>query len=231
MLLRAGTSGFSFDAWKGPFYDAKLPASKMLSFYAARLLTVEINNTFYKLPTEKTLLAWAEQVPATFRFALKASRYLTHKLRLKTPKEPLERFFGLAQALGDKLGPLLVQLPPYVKKDVPLLEDFLAALPERRQVALEFRHASWFDDSVYSALKRRGAALVVAETDDEEAHLEWTAPFAYVRLRKVQYEPAALARWREALSTAPLDEAYVFFKHEDDALGPKLAAAFLALKD
>lgn len=230
MLLRAGTSGFSFEAWKGPFYDANLPASKMLTFYAARLPTVEINNTFYKLPTEKTLLAWAEQVPPTFRFALKASRYLTHKLRLKTPKEPLERFFGLAQALGDKLGPLLVQLPPYVKMDLPLLEDFLAALPEKRQVALEFRHASWFDDSVYSALKSRGAALVVAETEDEEPRHEWTAPFAYLRLRKAQYDDAALARWRDALAKAPLEEAYVFFKHEDDALGPKLATAFLALE-
>ena len=229
MLLRAGTSGFSFDAWKGPFYDATLPATKMLSFYGARLPTVEINNTFYKLPTEKTLLHWAEEVPPAFRFALKASRYLTHKLRLKTPKEPLERFFGLAKALGDKLGPLLVQLPPYVKKDVPLLEDFLAALPEKRQVALEFRHASWFDDAVYSALKSRGAALVVAETDDEAPHLEWTAPFAYVRLRKVAYGAAALAEWHERLTAAPLEEAYVFFKHEDDGLGPKLATAFLAL--
>lgn len=231
MLLRAGTSGFSFDAWKGHFYAADLPATKMLRFYGARLPTVEINNTFYKLPTEKTLLHWAEEVPPNFRFALKASRYLTHKLRLKTPAEPLARFFGLAQALGEKLGPLLVQLPPYVKKDLPLLEDFLAALPPKRQVALEFRHESWSHDLVYSALKSHGAALVVAETDDEAPRLEWTAPFAYVRLRKAQYDAAALARWRATLRGATLEEAYVFFKHEDDGLGPKLAAAFLALED
>lgn len=223
MIVRAGTSGFSFDAWKGPFYPDKIAGSKMLAFYAERLGTVEINNTFYKLPTEKMLSDWAAQVPPSFRFSLKASRYLTHRLRLKDPKEPIDRFFGLAKALGERLGPVLVQLPPFVRKDVPLLADFVAQLPAGKLVAMEFRHASWRDDAVYAEMRRGNVAWVGSEADDEPLFLADTADWAYLRLRKTLYSNEDIAAWAGRLRAAGKD-TYAYFKHEDDGLGPKLAA-------
>jgi uncharacterized protein YecE (DUF72 family) len=218
----AGTSGFSFDAWKGPFYPEKIAGKQMLAFYASRLLTVEINGSFYKLPTEKTLSEWASQVPPVFRFSLKASRYLTHGLRLKDARVAVEHFYGLAAKLGACLGPLFVQVPPNVKKDMPLLLDFLSVLPEGKLVAMELRDPSWRDEAVYGLMRERDVAWVGSESDDEPMHAPETASWSYLRLRKSRYSKRDITGWARRLTAARKD-AYVYFKHEDGGLGPALA--------
>ena len=231
MRIRVGTSGYSYKEWKGPFYPERLPAKAFLKFYASKLDTVEINNSFYRLPTEKTLGEWAAEVPDAFSFSLKASQYLTHKLRLKDASEAVTRFWGLREKLGGKRGPVLVQLPPFVKKDAPLLREFLALLPAGHMAALEFRHASWFDDEVYDALRAKGATLVLSETDEsteEQAKIVATADFAYLRLRRVAYDDAQIAAWADQIRAQPWKDAYVFFKHEDAGTGPRLAAKLVA---
>ena len=165
MRVRIGTSGFSYKEWKGSFYPEDLPASAMLSFYASRFPTVEINNTFYRMPTASVLSSWAEQVPDGFTFALKASQRITHRARLKDAGDSVEFFFRVATTLGDRLGPVLFQLPPNLKKDLPRLSDFLRLLPAGSRSAFEFRHVSWFEDHVFDALRAAGAALCVAEDE------------------------------------------------------------------
>jgi uncharacterized protein YecE (DUF72 family) len=229
MRAHVGTSGFSFDGWKGTFYPAGMPSSKFLAHYATKLSTVEINNTFYKLPNEMTLGKWACEVPEAFTFALKASRFITHMKKLKGGAETIPRFWGLAGALGSKRGPVLVQLPANMTKDVAALEEFLALLPDGHRAAFEFRHPSWFDDDVVAALRGRGAALVYSEGfgDDGtvlEGKLEATAEWGYMRLRQPEYSDAMLRDWAKRLRDLPWKEAWVFFKHEDDGGGPKLAA-------
>jgi uncharacterized protein YecE (DUF72 family) len=231
--LRSGTSGFSYPAWKGPFYPEKLPPRDMLGWYAGRLPTVEINNTFYRLPRASVLEGWATRVPADFRFALKASRRITHQARLRDAGESLDYLLRTAAALGEKLGPLLFQLPPFLRKDLPRLRAFLASVPGEYRVALEFRHPSWFDDEVYEALGEAGAALCAVDTGGEgsEAPLQPTAGFGYCRLRAPDYTDAELARWAETLSAQPWNEAYVFFKHEEQGAAPRLASRLLELWD
>jgi len=229
MRVRCGTSGFSYPAWKGSFYPPQLPVARMLSFYAERLPTVEVNNTFYRVPTAKTLAGWRAQVSDRFRFALKAPQRITHEKRLIGAAEDVAFFHRTAAELGEALGPVLYQLPPSVKKDLPRLVDFLGWLPAAAMAAVEFRHASWFSDDVFEALRVRRTALCIAEAEELETPVVPTAPFGYLRLRRPDYAGADLLAWAERILSQPWDEASVFFKHEDGAKGPRLAEALSAL--
>ncbi|HEX4441609.1 MAG TPA: DUF72 domain-containing protein [Thermoanaerobaculia bacterium] len=225
MRLLTGTSGFSYKEWKGSFYPEDLPADKMLVYYSERLPTVEINNTFYRMPKPELLTGWCEQVPESFRFILKASQRITHRKRLKDAAEEVDWFYRVAAALGERAGPTLFQLPPNLKKDLPRLQDFLAVLPERKPAAFEFRHASWFEDDVFEALRSRGAALCIAEDEDLATPLVATAGWGYLRLRRQDYDEAAVAHWASKIRSQAWADAYAFFKHEDAGSGPRLAAA------
>ena len=226
MRVRVGTSGYSYKEWKGPFYPEDLPAAKMLSYYGERLKTVEINNTFYRMPKRETVRKWGEQVPDGFSFVLKASGRITHKKRLKDAGDELAYIVETAGELGDKLGPMLFQLPPFLRKDTERLSGFLELLPENWKAAFEFRHASWFDDEVYEALKARGCALVVSDTGDAEAPVVPTASYGYLRLRREKYEPDQLDAWAKTIREQPWEEVHVFFKHEDEGAGPRVAEKF-----
>jgi uncharacterized protein YecE (DUF72 family) len=225
-----GTSGYSYKEWKGTFYPDDLPASKMLSFYATHFGSVEINNTFYRMPDEKTLAKWAGEVPDSFTFVLKAPQRITHQKKLADAGEDVRYFFEVAEALGPKLGPVLFQLPPYLRKDLARLRDFIAMLPRPARVAFEFRHESWCDDAVYEVLRERDAALCAADTDevsDPESVLVSTASWGYARLRRTNYVEADLAAWAKRITSQPWSDAYVFFKHEEEGKGPAYAKAFL----
>lgn len=232
MKIRAGTSGFSYKEWKGVFYPEDLKNADMLGYYAERFGSVEINNTYYRMPSEKVLGDWTEQVPDGFTFVLKANRQITHFKRLKEEAyEPLAYFCSKAVTLGDRLGPVLFQLPPNFKKDVPRLSAFLDQVPSDVRAAFEFRHASWLDDETYDALRAHDAALVIAQTEDEETPLVATASWGYLRLRKVQYEAGEVEAWASRVLDQDWSEAYAFFKHEDEGTGPALAARFLEAVD
>ncbi len=223
-----GTSGFSYKEWKGSFYPEDLPADEMLSYYSERLNSVEINNTFYRMPNRNTLANWAERTPDSFRFVLKASQKITHRKRLKEVAEELDYLIPTMGELSTKLGPTLVQLPPNFKKDLDRLGGFLDLLPPGFQAAFEFRNESWFDDETLDMLRSHGQALVAADTGDEALlAVERTAPFAYARLRQEEYSDEALDGWATRLRGLEVDDLYVFFKHEDGATGPRLAARFL----
>jgi uncharacterized protein YecE (DUF72 family) len=223
MQILVGTSGFSYAPWRGSFYPEKLPASRMLAYYAERLPAVEINNTFYRMPNPETLRNWAAETPPAFRFVIKSPRRITHERKLADVGDSLARLHEAAGALGDKLGPVLFQLPPFLRKDVPLLATFLAQLPPGMRAALEFRHASWFDPEVYETLRGRDAALCIAESEELATPLEATATWGYLRLRRQDYGEAELASWAERLRAQSWSTAYVFFKHEDEGKGPALA--------
>lgn len=232
MTAYVGTSGFSYPKWKGRFYPAKLPAKQMLGFYAGRFRAVEINSSFYKLPTAAALEEWAAQVPADFRFALKAPQRITHIKRLTDAAELVAEFLEVAAALKERLGPLLFQLPPNFKKDAPRLRAFLSLLPPGCRAAFEFRHASWFDDEVFGLLRAHGASLCIAdETDDLPVPVVATADWGYLRLRRPDYDDAALAAWAERMTAQPWGDAFVFFKHEDTGAGPRFAARLLELME
>jgi uncharacterized protein YecE (DUF72 family) len=226
--LRVGTSGYSYKEWKGSFYPRDLPAARMLTYYAQRFDTVEINNTFYRMPSEKTVVAWDEQVPEGFRFVLKATRRITHHKRLQEAGDELAHLVRVASVLGDKLGPTLFQLPPHLKKDLARLRDFLALLPAGWRAAFEFRSPSWFTDDVYRVLRERNAALVLSDVDGAPRPAPVpTADFGYLRLRRAGYGSEDLRDWTERIFGQPWNEAWVFFKHEDEGAGPRLAAQFL----
>jgi len=226
--VRIGTSGYSYAEWKGNFYPEKMAAKDMLRFYAERFSTVEINNTFYRMPTEKVLSGWAEQVPESFTFVIKAPKRITHDKRLKECGELLTYLFGVTTTLGSRLGPLLFQLPPNFKKDLPRLKAFFDDMPERRRMAIEFRHASWFDDEVFDALRAQGAALCVADTGEEPvAPLVATTDWGYLRLRREDFSDADLRDWARRIREQPWKEAYVFLKHEEEGKGPKMAARLM----
>jgi uncharacterized protein YecE (DUF72 family) len=227
---RVGTSGFSYKEWKGTFYPEDLPDAQMLRYYAERLDAVEINNTFYRMPTRRLLEGWTEQVPESFAFALKAPRRITHQKKLSGVEEDVGYLLDTAGALGPRLGPILVQLPPYLKKDLGLLADFVALIPDGARAAVEFRSSSWFDNEVYETLRARGVALVVSDMDDKpEPPVVGTAPFGYARLRRAEYDDAAMAAWAGRFAEVGWDEAYVFFKHEEAGTGPRYAARFREL--
>jgi len=230
MRFFVGTSGYSYKEWKGSFYPEKLPAKEMLSFYAQRFSTVEINNTFYRMPAPSVLESWATQVPENFRFVLKAPQSITHFQRLKDIEESTERFLQVASVLRERLGPLLFQLPPNFKKDLPRLEGFLDVIPAGARVALEFRHESWFDDEVFARLRAKSCALCVADSEDlPSPDLVDTARWGMLRLRREEYSKERLVEWMEKAKSQNWDEAYVFFKHEDSGTAPKFATRFLEL--
>lgn len=230
MKLWVGTSGYSYKPWLGNFYPEGLAAKEMLRFYASRLPAVEINNTFYRLPKESVLQSWAEQVPGDFRFVLKAAQKITHVKRLKESADEVEYLFRVTAVLGVKTGAILFQLPPNLKKDLARLQNFLSILPSDRAVAFEFRHPSWFDDEVFARLHEHNCAFCTAEMDESDnSTLVPTATWGYVRLRRAEYSRSDLVNWKERLLSQPWDHAYVFFKHEDEGIGPKLAAEFLEL--
>jgi uncharacterized protein YecE (DUF72 family) len=230
MELRTGTSGFSYDAWKGAFYPEGLPAKQRLAYYATQLPAVEINNTFYRLPKVAVLEGWAEQVPESFRFVIKASRRITHFKRLKDPGDETDYLMETVRTLGPRLGCVLFQLPPTLKVDVARLESFLQRVPEDVPAAFEFRHASWHDAGVLDLLRARNCAWVDADTDDEPLErLVRTASWGYLRLRGSAYSAAALRAWAARLAEPGWREAFVFFKHEDDAAGPRWAGELRAL--
>ncbi|MBM4266059.1 MAG: DUF72 domain-containing protein [Deltaproteobacteria bacterium] len=230
MRIDAGTSGYSYKEWCGPFYPEKTAAADMLAFYGERLPSVEINNTFYRLPKASVLEAWAGQVPDGFRFAIKASRRITHIKRLKEVADETAYPLRTVDSLGAKLGALLFQLPPNLRCDLEKLDAFLAVLPEGTRAAFEFRHDSWRDAAVHDRLRARNFALVVV--DDEDAptpEIEPTARWGYLRLRRPGYDAEALRGWSERIQAQPWDEAFVYFKHEDAGAGPRMAGELLAL--
>lgn len=230
MRIYAGTSGFAYDEWKGTFYPEDLPAGERLRYFGEKLPAVEINNTFYRLPKAKVVQGWADQVPAGFRFALKASQRITHKKRLKEAESETEYLLRVTGALGDKLGALLFQMPPYLRKDAPRLAAYLELLPAGTRAAFEFRHETWADDEVRDLLRARDCALVVSETDEEpEAELVATASWGYLRLRRCDYTDAELAARAERVRATGWAEAFVFFKHEEEGAGPAMALRFLEL--
>lgn len=232
MRIRAGTSGFSYRQWRGSFYPRELPADRYLSYYATRLETVEVNNTFYRMPSRALLEGWRGAVPPGFSFVLKAPQRITHRKRLHGVSEDLGFFLETAAALGPGLGPLLFQLPPYLRKDVPRLRQFLALLPPTTRAALEFRHQSWFDEEVYAVLSEAGAALCAADTEasgETGPPLVATGGFGYLRLRRGDYDDRALRGWLDRIRAQGWAEAYVFFKHEDEGKGPALAERLTAL--
>jgi uncharacterized protein YecE (DUF72 family) len=228
--ILAGTSGYSYPPWKGHFYPQKLPAAKMLGYYATRLPTVEINNTFYRMPKREMFEKWVTEVPPAFRFAVKAPKRITHERRLLDCADAVAQLAEGAAALGERLGPVLFQLPPFQKKDLPRLQDFLAVLQKTAptlRAAFEFRHESWFDAEVNAALAAGGAALCVADAEDLTTPVAATTSWGYLRLRRQDYDDAAVASWGERIRAQPWNETYVFFKHEDEGRGPRLAEALL----
>ena len=229
MQVLAGTSGYSYKEWKGPFYPEKLPAGEMLRFYARHFRTVEINNTFYRMPAETMFAQWSEQVPGDFAFSLKAPRRISHEKRLREAEADVSEFLRRAHVLGNKLGPVLFQLPPFMRKDLPRLEDFLDALAKACLATFEFRHPSWLDDSVYELLGARGATLCIADTEKGDTPLVSTSELGYLRLRREHYDDAELAVWVENIARQPWKRAYVYFKHEDAGLGAKFAQRFTEL--
>jgi uncharacterized protein YecE (DUF72 family) len=224
-MIWVGTSGYNYPEWKGSFYPADLPAAKMLAYYAARFSTVEINYTFYRMPNEKLVSGWAAGTPSPYKLTLKAPRRITHDRRLRNAGELVAAFCGVAETLGDKLGALLFQLPPNLKKDLAVFDAFLADLPPRAPAAFEFRHPSWFDDEVFTRLRARNLALCVNDSEKLSAPVTVTADYAYFRLRDEGYTPADIAKWAETIrrETAACRDVFVYFKHEEEGKGPEFA--------
>lgn len=251
MRVRAGTSGFSYDEWSGSFYPEGTPAGERLAHYGTQLSTVELNNTFYRMPRQDVVRRWGEAVPADFRFVLKASRRITHQARLGNVEDALAYLWRSALELGDRLGPILFQCPPTLRKDVERLRAFLGKLPTGCRAVLEFRHPTWEDGEVHGILRDAGVALCHADSlpaegeprkgepgdgepeevedgppADPAAALVPTASFGYLRLRRPAYAEQELDRWEAALRAQPWEEAYVFFKHEEAGAAPRMARAF-----
>jgi uncharacterized protein YecE (DUF72 family) len=227
-VIHVGTSGYSYPEWRGRFYPADLEPAAMLAWYAERFGTVEINATFYRMPTEGVVAGWAAATPASFVFTLKAPQRITHMKRLLDVDDPLRRFAEVAATLGDRLGPLLFQLPPNFRKDTGRLSQLLVQLPPARRAAFEFRHASWFADDVYEVLRAHDAALCIADTEAGTTPEVATASWGYLRLRDAGYDDAELDRWAASVQRPEWRDAFVYFKHEDEARGPELAQRLLA---
>ena len=229
MKVLVGTSGFAFKEWKGPFYPEDLKDDAMLLHYGTRFPTVEINNTFYRLPKEHVLLEWAARVPESFRFAIKASQRITHHARLKEEAAgPLEFLLKNTQVMGERLGVILFQCPPNLKKDLARLQRFCDLLPRERRFTMEFRHPSWFEDDVVAELRGRNIALAVSESEEFSSPMIPTADWGYLRLHRFDYDDTALGTWARRVLAEPWKEAYVFFKHDYAPFtGPPAVAAFV----
>jgi uncharacterized protein YecE (DUF72 family) len=228
MHIHVGTSGYNYPEWRGTFYPEAWPAKKMFGYYAERFRTVEINYTFYRVPTPKTTGGWLAQAPDGFSYALKAPRRITHDKRLKDCADTVQFFVESARVLGPHLAPLLFQLPPNLKCDVGRLSAFLEGLPPDLRTAFEFRHESWLTDEVYGVLERHGVALCIADFGDHATPVRATARHGYFRLRDEGYQHADLERWADELAAhaTQWDDAFVYFKHEDEGKGPEFARAF-----
>jgi uncharacterized protein YecE (DUF72 family) len=224
-----GTSGYNYPEWKGRFYPADLPASRMLAHYGGRFRTVEINYTFYRMPNPKIIAGWLGETPETFRFTLKAPKRITHDRRLKEVDDLVRGFCELASGLGSRLAALLFQLPPNMKFVPDVFDGFLGTLPPKVPAAFEFRHPSWLDAAVFDRLRARNLALCIADTGESTTPLVDTADFGYFRLRDEGYQPADLARWAETIRARGdrWREAFVYFKHEDEGKGPEFAQALI----
>jgi uncharacterized protein YecE (DUF72 family) len=224
-----GTSGYNYPEWKGSFYPEKMPAAKMLPFYAAAFSTVEINYTFYRVPNEKTLAGWSRETPDGFRLTLKAPKRITHIAKLHDCADLLQYFLKTAGTLGPKLGAILFQLPPYFRKDLQVFDEFLALLPTGCCAAFEFRHASWMDAEVFARLRARNLALCIADSEKFSTPLEITADYGYFRLRDEGYTPEDLCRWAATIRTsaAACSDVFVYFKHEEAGKGPQFARRLL----
>lgn len=230
MNLHVGTSGYSYKEWKGNFYPEDLPAKEMLSYYSRRLPAVEINNTFYRLPQPSMIENWKAQVPVGFRFSIKATQRITHIKRLNNVADETKYLMETAALLEERLGVVLFQLPPNMKKDTGRLGTFLELLPAETRAAFEFRHESWFDDETFGLLREKDCALVVSDTDEKPlTEIISTANWGYLRLRRTAYEESDLAEWLKRVKDQKWKDAFVFFKHEDEGVGPKLAAQFIEM--
>ena len=225
MTTWIGTSGFQYPEWKGKFYPEKMPASKMLGYYAERFSSTESNYTFRSIPSEKTILKWAENTPLHFKFSFKAPQRITHFSKLRECKEILGVFHQPLSLAGDKLGAVLFQLPATFHRDVDVLRSFLADIPQGMRAAFEFRHESWFDDSVFEALRAANAALCLAENEELATPPIATADFGYLRLRREDYTPAQIKKWARYVQgqQTAWREAFIYFKHEERAVGPEFA--------
>ena len=222
--ILVGTSGYNYPEWRGTFYPEKLSSNKMLAYYAERFPTVEINYTFYRIPTEKLLAGWAAGTPEPFSFTLKAPRRITHDSKLKNVADLTQTFCKTAATLGSKLGVLLFQLPPTFKRDDAVFGAFLETIPEGTRGAFEFRHDSWHDEAVFDMLRRRNLALCIADSEKMSTPLVSTADYAYYRLRDEGYQPADIDRWAGVIrAQSSAHDAYVYFKHEEQGKGPEFA--------
>ena len=226
-----GTSGFQYPEWKGTFYPEDLPASQMLPFYAERLTTTEINYTFRRIPSAKTIENWCKLTPEKFKFALKAPQKITHFAKLRGCDDTLTYFYKIVSALGARLGPVLFQLPPFLRKDTTLLNDFVRCFPHEMRAAFEFRHESWFDDEIFGVLREHNVALCLAESEKLSTPVVGTAKFGYLRLRREDYTSDDVLRWTEVVKgkSNEWSDAFVYFKHEEAGIGPKLAGEMLKL--
>jgi uncharacterized protein YecE (DUF72 family) len=229
MAIWVGTSGYNYPEWRGSFYPEKLATTKMLPFYAERLATVEINYTFYRSPKPSILAGWSRQTPPHFRFTLKAPKRITHDARLRDCAASLRYFLETAATLGPKLGMLLFQLPPFLRKDLALLDAFLADFPPDVRAAFEFRHSSWLGAEVFERLQARNLTLCVADSEKMSTPVEITADYGYFRLRDEGYTPDDIARWARTIQekTARCREVFVYFKHEEAGKGPQFARLLL----
>jgi uncharacterized protein YecE (DUF72 family) len=227
MNIFVGTSGYNYKEWKGNFYPEDLSDKKMLHYYSEHFNTVEINNTFYRMPKKQVLENWMTQVPKNFKFIIKAPKRITHIKKLEAD-DSAEYFIKTAASLKDQLGVLLFQLPPYLKKDIDKFNTFLKTIPENIKAAFEFRNKSWLDDEVFNILKEHNSALCLTDTDEDPVNeLIPTAGWIYLRLRKTDYKNAAIKKWKKMILSGSWNEAYVLFKHEDEGKGPEFAEKFL----
>ena len=229
--ILVGTSGYNYPEWRGTFYPEKFSTNKMLAYYAARFPTVEINYTFYRMPTEKLLKGWADGTPDSFTFTLKAPRRITHDSKLQRCEDILQSFCRTALTLGPKLAVLLFQLPPNFKKDSDVLRAFLELLPDGARAAFEFRHASWFDADVYDALRARNVSLCIADSEKMKTPVEVTADYVYFRLRDEGYQQADIEGWARTIRGLAPKDAFVYFKHEEQGLGPEFARRLITALD
>jgi len=230
MKIYVGTSGYGYKAWRGRFYPEKISSGEMLRFYAERLGTVEINNTFYHMPTEGVLISWAEQVSDHFVFAIKAPQVITHRKRLRNVEAETAYFFRTLSVLGRKLGPVLFQFPSNFHAAGATLADFLSLIPRHMSCAFEFRSPSWNNAEILDLLRGRGCSLCIADSDENPtSEIIHTAPWGYLRLRRSDYTDADLSQWRERILLQKWETTFIFFKHEEEAKGPKMAVRFQEL--
>ncbi len=232
MKMYVGTSGYGYKEWKGIFYPEKISPKEMLRFYSERLSTVEINNTFYRMPTENLLASWSEQVPDGFVFAFKAPQVITHIKRLRNVSEETKYLFRTLSVLEGKLGPILFQFPKSFHVDSAVLKDFLTLVPRSMPCAFEFRGASGLDVGILDLLREKGCSLCTADSDENPTNeIISTAPWGYLRLRRSDYTDDDLSQWMERILAQKWEKAFVFFKHEEEAEGPEMAMRFRELSD